>query len=243
MSSIPDPPVVATLDGSPPSVPQGWHASGTRPLLAAAIAGAAVSLALGTYGNVHEPTGDSIATFGFPAVLPMKAWFATAVLALALAQLVSALALWGRVPAVRSTPAWLAPVHRWSGTGTVPTLAATATDPRTEAVGVPVRHPHRRVQAHLGGFRRQGAGATIRSRAGTAMPPGSAAVNAAASASMSWAPPSASVPSLNTVNPSPPAARKLFIVTRNESVGVTSTSSTHIRPILPSQVDASGDCS
>jgi hypothetical protein len=116
MSSIPDPPVLAPLDGSTPSLPQGRQASGTRPLLAAAIAGAAVSLALGTYGNVHEPTGDSIATFGFPAVLPMKAWFATAVLALALAQLVSALALWGRLPAVRSTPAWLAPVHRWSGT-------------------------------------------------------------------------------------------------------------------------------
>jgi hypothetical protein len=46
----------------------------------------------------------------------MKAWFATGVLALALAQLVSALALYGRLPAVRSAPGWLAPVHRWSGT-------------------------------------------------------------------------------------------------------------------------------
>lgn len=74
-----------------------------------------MALALGTYGRVHEPTGGSIATFGFPAVLPMKAWFATAVFVLALAQLVSALALWGRLPGVRNAPR-LALVHRWSGT-------------------------------------------------------------------------------------------------------------------------------
>jgi Family of unknown function (DUF6529) len=114
MSSIPDQPVIATAVR--PLLPQGPPTSGTRPLLAASIAGGAVALALGTYGNVHEPTGDGIATFGFPAVLPMKAWFTTAVFALALAQLVSALALWGRLPAVRSTPRWLAPAHRWSGT-------------------------------------------------------------------------------------------------------------------------------
>jgi Family of unknown function (DUF6529) len=114
VSSIPEPPVMATAVRPP--LPQGRPVSGTRPLLAASIAGGAVALALGTYGNVHEPTGDSIATFGFPAVLPMKAWFATAVFALALAQLVSALALWGRLPGVRSAPGWLAPVHRWSGT-------------------------------------------------------------------------------------------------------------------------------
>jgi Family of unknown function (DUF6529) len=114
MSSIPEPPVMATPE--PPPLHRRAPVPGTLPLLAASIAGAAVALALGTYGNVHEPTGDSIATFGFPAVLPMKAWFGTAVFALALAQLVSALALWGRLPGVRSAPGWLAPVHRWSGT-------------------------------------------------------------------------------------------------------------------------------
>jgi hypothetical protein len=114
MSSIPEPPVMATPEPRP--LHRRAPVPGTRPLLAASIAGAAVALALGTYGNVHEPTGDSIATFGFPAVLPMKAWFGTAVFALALAQLVSALAIWGRLPGVRSAPRWLAPVHRWSGT-------------------------------------------------------------------------------------------------------------------------------
>jgi hypothetical protein len=57
---------------------------------------------------------------------------------------------------------------------------------------------------------------------------------------MSWAPPRASVPSLKTVKPSPPDARKLFIVTRNESVGPTRTSFTNIRPILSVQLVAPG---
>ena len=85
-------------------------------LIAAAAAGGAVALALGTYGRVHEPTGGTITTFGFPSLLAMKAWLATAAFGLALAQLVSALAMWGRLPGVTSAPAWLGPVHRWSGT-------------------------------------------------------------------------------------------------------------------------------
>jgi hypothetical protein len=85
-------------------------------LIAAAAAGGAVSLALGTYGRVHEPSGGTITTFGFPSLLAMKAWLGTAAFALALAQLVSALALWGRLPGVTRAPDWLAPVHRWSGT-------------------------------------------------------------------------------------------------------------------------------
>ena len=60
---------------------------------------------------------------------------------------------------------------------------------------------------------------------------------------MSWAPPRASVPSLKTVNPSPPAARKLFIVTRNESVGATSTPAAKSRPILSAQAVAAAFCS
>jgi Family of unknown function (DUF6529) len=88
----------------------------TGPLLAAAAAGGAVALALGAYGRVHEPTGGTITTFGFPSVLAMKAWLGTAAFALALGQLVSALALWGRLPGVTGVPAWVAPVHRWAGT-------------------------------------------------------------------------------------------------------------------------------
>jgi uncharacterized protein DUF6529 len=85
-------------------------------LIAAAAAGGAVALALGTYGRIHEPTGGTITTFGFPSLMAMKAWLATAAFVLALGQLVSALAMWGRLPGVTGAPAWLGPVHRWSGT-------------------------------------------------------------------------------------------------------------------------------
>src|SRR5688500_1390910 len=84
-------------------------------LLAAAAAGGAVALALGAYGRMHEPTGGTITTFGFPSVLSMKAWLATIAFSLAIGQLVSALAMWGRLPGVTRVPAWVAPFHRWSG--------------------------------------------------------------------------------------------------------------------------------
>jgi hypothetical protein len=46
----------------------------------------------------------------------MKAWLTTAVLALALVQLTTALSMWGHLPGVKATPGWVVPVHRWSGT-------------------------------------------------------------------------------------------------------------------------------
>ncbi|HEX6420646.1 MAG TPA: DUF6529 family protein [Acidimicrobiales bacterium] len=126
MSSIPDPPALATPGWAPapvappppppPAPPAAAPPSAAGALVAAAVAGGAVALALGTYGRVHEPTRASIATFGFPAVLPMKAWFGTVAFTLALAQLTSALAMWGRLPGVTRAPGWLTQVHRWSGT-------------------------------------------------------------------------------------------------------------------------------
>lgn len=86
------------------------------PLLAAAAIGAAMSITLGVYGRVHTPTGDPIVTFGFPAVLPMKAWFASIAFALALGQGTTAAWMWGKLPGAGSAPPWAAPLHRWLGT-------------------------------------------------------------------------------------------------------------------------------
>jgi hypothetical protein len=88
----------------------------SRSFVVAVMIGAAVSIALGTYGRVHTPTGQGIATFGFPAVLPMKAWFTTGAAALVIVQITSALWLYGRLPGVGSAPKLVGPVHRWSGT-------------------------------------------------------------------------------------------------------------------------------
>lgn len=85
-------------------------------LIAAAAVGGLVAVSLGAYGQLHAPTGRGIATFGFPAVLPMKAWVTSGAALLALIQLASALALWGRLPLLQHAPAWLATFHRWTGT-------------------------------------------------------------------------------------------------------------------------------
>ena len=86
------------------------------PLLIAAGVGGAVAIALGTYGRVHSPTGEAIVTFGFPAVLPMKAWVTTGAATLGLAQLATALWMWGRLPFAGAAPSGLGATHRWLGT-------------------------------------------------------------------------------------------------------------------------------
>ena len=81
-----------------------------------AVVGGLVSLSLGVYANLHAATGQGIATFGFPAVLPMKAWLTTAAAFLAIGQLASALWMWGRIGGAEAAPSWVAPMHRWLGT-------------------------------------------------------------------------------------------------------------------------------
>lgn len=90
---------------------------GTTALLAAVAVGAGVSVALGTYGRVHRATGEAITTFGFPAVLPMKAWLTTAAFALVLAQVATAAWMWEKLPGAPSpVPRSVATAHRWTGT-------------------------------------------------------------------------------------------------------------------------------
>ena len=90
------------------------HSTVVRPL-AILLTGAAVALAVGTYGRLHEPTGTAITTLGFSGALQMKAWLTTAAAVLGCVQLVSALRMYGRIG--RSpAPTWIAPLHRWSGT-------------------------------------------------------------------------------------------------------------------------------
>ena len=88
----------------------------TAPLLVAAGIGAAVSLGLGVYANVHEPTNEQILHAGFPSTLSMKAWLTTGVAVLALAQAVTAAWMWGRLPGAGRAPRWAAHLHRWTGT-------------------------------------------------------------------------------------------------------------------------------
>src|SRR5690242_6589312 len=82
-------------------------------LLVPLAVGAVVSIALGVYGNVHTPTGVAVNVAGFSSAQSVKAWLATVVVVLVVVQLLSALAMYGKLGG--SAPAWVAPVHRWSG--------------------------------------------------------------------------------------------------------------------------------
>ena len=103
-----------TTADTAPSLPDTNPPAAMRKLLIAAAIGAAVSISLGVYGRVHDPTGVPRLVFvDIERMLPLKAWLATAAFALALVQLVSALAMWGKLP-IRGS--WVAPAHRWTGT-------------------------------------------------------------------------------------------------------------------------------
>ena len=79
------------------------------------LVGAAVSVLLGVYGRVHDPTGETALTLFFDQQITMKAWFATIAVLAVLVQITSALRLYGKIGS-GSAPSWLGDVHRISGT-------------------------------------------------------------------------------------------------------------------------------
>ena len=81
--------------------------------LAAFAAGAAVAVALGVFGRVHDPTIDATTTLGYDTVLDMKVVVTAVIGVLVLLQLVGALWMYGKL-GVRA-PAWVGPAHRASG--------------------------------------------------------------------------------------------------------------------------------
>lgn len=78
------------------------------------LAGAAVAVVLGAYGKFHEPTGVAVNISGFSGPLTVKVWLTTGAAVMATIQLLSALAMWGRLPGVVPGP-WTDTLHRWSG--------------------------------------------------------------------------------------------------------------------------------
>jgi hypothetical protein len=79
------------------------------------LAGAAVAVAIGVYARLHRPAARPLFLLGFSGMLQLKTWLATAALMLVVVQVVTALWMWGRLPGLGPAPAWLAGVHRWSG--------------------------------------------------------------------------------------------------------------------------------
>ncbi|HVQ86547.1 MAG TPA: DUF6529 family protein [Actinomycetes bacterium] len=83
-------------------------------LIGALVVGAVVSVSLGAYGRVHDPTFESITTLGFSTLPQMKAWLATLAAVLALVQLITALRMYGRLGSGKPSRA-VAITHRTSG--------------------------------------------------------------------------------------------------------------------------------
>ncbi|MEU0414280.1 DUF6529 family protein [Streptomyces griseorubiginosus] len=76
-----------------------------------ALVAAAVAVALGAYGKVHDPAGTAFNLAGFSSTGAVKSWLASAAFLFALVQLVSALMVYGKLPG----PSWSSTLHRWSG--------------------------------------------------------------------------------------------------------------------------------
>lgn len=78
------------------------------------LVGAAVAVALGVFGKVHDPQFFSVNVAGFSSGTAVKAWLATLAVTLAVFQLVSAFIMYRLLPGNR-WPSWIAPAHVWSG--------------------------------------------------------------------------------------------------------------------------------
>jgi hypothetical protein len=98
-------------DTSTTAIPR--TSSGVAVLIAVAL-GALVAVGLGVFGKVHEPQFFSINLAGFSSGLAVKSWLATAAVALALCQLVSAFAMYRLIPGGKA-PSWIGAAHVWSG--------------------------------------------------------------------------------------------------------------------------------
>jgi hypothetical protein len=87
-------------------------------------AGAVVTLLVGVFGAVHDPTSSGTTTLGFPTLIEMKVALSLAIGVLAVLQLVGALWIYGKL-GIRP-PARLGTVHRISGAITVVLILVVA---------------------------------------------------------------------------------------------------------------------
>lgn len=84
-------------------------------LLAMLLVGAAVAIALGVYGNEHDPARSDLPELFFSGTINLKVWFASTAILLVLWQVYLGLVMYGALPYAGGTPAWIGLVHRISG--------------------------------------------------------------------------------------------------------------------------------
>ncbi|MFE9139623.1 DUF6529 family protein [Streptomyces sp. NPDC007355] len=101
----------------PPPAPPAASGPGAAQIVVPLLLGAAVAVALGVYGRTHAPSGVSVNVAGFTNPGSVKSWLATGAAALAVVQLLTAQAMWGKLPVASdlASASWPAALHRWSG--------------------------------------------------------------------------------------------------------------------------------
>src|ERR1044071_9425431 len=95
--------VARPIDGTP-----GRLFGGAGPI------GAAVAVAFGVYGKVHDPASETTVKWFFTSTLHLKAWFTTVALLFAILQVVGGMWMFGKLGS-RPAPKWLGPAHRIAG--------------------------------------------------------------------------------------------------------------------------------
>ena len=99
------------------TVRKGPARKGMAVPLTAFAAGAVVALLAGVFGRLHDPSQAGTTTLGFDSVIAMKVTLTVVIGVLAVAQLVGALWLYGRLG--RPAPAWVGTAHRAVGAVTL----------------------------------------------------------------------------------------------------------------------------
>ncbi|MFD0362460.1 DUF6529 family protein [Nocardia sp. GCM10030253] len=102
-----------SADREAPTVRVQPSAASAAAIVIPALIGAAVAVALGVYGKVHDPQFFSVNVAGFSSPTAVKTWLATLATALALFQLASALSMYGKIRGF--APSWIGVAHVWSG--------------------------------------------------------------------------------------------------------------------------------
>lgn len=115
---MPDPAYRPVPSGATETIPPVTETADSAPnrasvLIVPFLIGAAITVLLGVYGSLHEPTGIAVSIAGFSGPLAVKVWLATVAVALAVVQLISALAMYGKLGF--EAPSWTGLLHRWSG--------------------------------------------------------------------------------------------------------------------------------
>jgi hypothetical protein len=118
-------PVAAQPWVAPPPSPwrdAGWEGPPEEPgrgnfatVLIALAVGSLVAVAIGAYGGLHNPTGEALNLAGFSSGLHAKVWLGSLAFVLAIVQVLSALAMYGRLPGVAGGGKVTGIVHKWSG--------------------------------------------------------------------------------------------------------------------------------